>query len=418
MLSDWIARRIVSANPYEAFRLGVQASYNGDVDSDGDLVRKVQDECNRLGVWRKCWSASTWGRGYGGTIIHIVTDDDRVEEQLNHDRVNRIYSLDVYDPNEVTPQLATEWNPFVDRDTDLLWPDHEYYTVYASNLTIPNLHPSRVACFGGLLTSRLERQTYYRGWDAPVLQPVWDQLREFQGSNQSITRMLQSSSQAVLKIPRLWSLVVQGGKERLRSRLQAATLASSVGNVLPINDDETMEFVERTFAGIKDLGEFELLLVAGAAEMPATILFGRSPAGLNATGESDTEAWYSSVESRRAADYGPPMIRIVQLIARTMGAQDPDGWGVSWPSLWRLDPLQQAELEERQTMTDDARIAQGMPADVIIRHRYGGGEYRSDPPMLSDADLDALEREPEQMELGLEEPADPENEEESRIVKP
>jgi len=200
---------------------------------------------------------------------------------------------------------------------------------------------------------------------------------------------MQSASQSVLKIPNLWDLVVKGQMERLRSRLRAASLASSVGNTLPINADEEMKFVERSFAGIKDLGEFELLLVAGAAEMPATVLFGRSPAGMNSTGESDREAWYSSVEAKRQADYKPPMETILQVIAVTQGATDPGGWCIEWPSLERLNSLEQAQLEEQQVATDQARIELGIPQDLIIRHRYSG-EYRSTAPVLTEADIDEM----------------------------
>jgi hypothetical protein len=167
-----------------------------------------------------------------------------------------------------------------------------------------------------------------------------------------------------------------------------------------------LSYVERTFAGVRDLGEFELLLVAGAAEMPATVLFGRSPAGLNATGESDLDTWLAVVGAWQTSTYGPPVTQVVQLVARTQGAQDPDGWGVVWPNLEPLSLKATAELEKIHAETDAVRVERlGMPLEVVMRHRYGGGEYRTAPPLMTDDELDDLTAQREADEEAAEEAA-------------
>jgi hypothetical protein len=381
MLGDWVARRM--------FRNGAAVAYHGESDRDRDLVRDVQVECDSLLLWRRGQEAATWGRGFGGSIIHVVTDDGKVDQPLVPERVRKVFSLDVYDPNEVTPKQAATWDPF---DPACLrhWPDHESYRVSSSMVQIPALHPSRVAAFGGILTARADRWSKFSGWDASVLQPPFDQLREFSAEKQSISRMLANASIKVLKIPNLWALISDGQKTRLQTRLRAASMSSNVGNTYPIDGDEELSFVERTFAGVRDLGEFELLLVAGAAEMPATILFGRSPAGMNATGESDTDAWLAVVGAWQTATYGPPVTQIVQPVARTMGATDPDAWGVIWPNLEPLSLKATAALEFQIAQADLLRIDLGMPADVIMRHRYGAGQFDPTPPIMTEDDLEAM----------------------------
>jgi hypothetical protein len=73
-----------------------------------------------------------------------------------------------------------------------------------------------------------------------------------------------------------------------------------------------------------------------------------------------------------------------------MGAEDPDGWGIVWPNLEQLSLKAQAELEEIITRTDTTRIDQGMDPMIIFTHRYGEGEYRTTPPMLTTEQIDDM----------------------------
>ena len=61
-----------------------------------------------------------------------------------------------------------------------------------------------------------------------------------------------------------------------------------------------------SFDGIKDMHEAFMTEVAGAAEIPVTKLFGRSPDGMNATGEADMRNYYERIASlqRRSGEHG------------------------------------------------------------------------------------------------------------------
>ena len=54
-----------------------------------------------------------------------------------------------------------------------------------------------------------------------------------------------------------------------------------------LGENDSFETHQYTFGGIADTYDRFMMDVAGAAETPVTKLFGRSPAGMNATGESD-----------------------------------------------------------------------------------------------------------------------------------
>lgn len=61
-----------------------------------------------------------------------------------------------------------------------------------------------------------------------------------------------------------------------------------------------LETHQYTFGGLADCYQQFIMDISGAAEIPVTKLFGRSPSGLNATGESDLQNYYDMIaESRK-----------------------------------------------------------------------------------------------------------------------
>ena len=51
-----------------------------------------------------------------------------------------------------------------------------------------------------------------------------------------------------------------------------------------------------TLSGVKDIVETTFATISAVSNVPQTVLFGRSPAGENATGDGDLENWYSYVQ--------------------------------------------------------------------------------------------------------------------------
>src|SRR5690606_24175510 len=118
--------------------------------------------------------------------------------------------------------------------------------------------------------------------------------------------------------------------------------------------------------------------LASAAGMPLTRLMGMSPAGLNATGESDLANWYSVVEAYGEREILPALRTIIRAIALSEGLPNinVDELDVTFPSLWQLDPKETAELRKMVAETDAIYIQNGvlLGADVALS-RWGQGEW-------------------------------------------
>jgi phage-related protein (TIGR01555 family) len=334
----------------------------------------------------------------GGLILGVNNALTVADEPLRDEAIRELDYLTVIDRRDLS---VSRWRP---PRENTYFAEHEFYIPAGDRqihgMDLASIHASYIVGFGGTQTSIRDRRRYFSGFDAPVLQLVWDVLRRFDAANQSIDSMLQDGSQGVMMIRDLWKVVTQkGGLSKLETRLELSALYRAAHKWLILDaggadgsPPEDFRWVQRSFAGLSDLTQDKQALVASVADMPITQLFGRSPAGENATGEHDMLNWQASVASWFRTSAQPQITRIVQIIARTLGASDPERFIATIPSLQQMSAQQQAELEERIAKTDDIRIQQGFPEAVILRHRYGQGEYKADPPMLTEDDLDMLER--------------------------
>jgi phage-related protein (TIGR01555 family) len=94
------------------------------------------------------------------------------------------------------------------------------------------------------------------------------------------------------------------------------------------------------FAGIPEaLVQFGQQL-AGALQIPLVRLFGMSPAGFSATGESDLRTYYDNIAARQKRDLQGGMNIIYRVAARSAGLELGDNFQFSWVPLWQMTFLE------------------------------------------------------------------------------
>lgn len=384
-LQDPIAGLIVDAVVDDGMRAGFQINYAGESDRDRQLLPEVRSAGNDLGLEAAVRLAAKSARALGGAAILPVVNggDVSAARPISIDQISSVDRLIVADARDLTP---TSW--VVD--------EVEYFTYAPARLDLttiatPTLHQSHLILFPGVDTSARDRQTYFKGWDRSVLQRVWEKIRDFQQNWASATAMLQNGSMGVLKVPKLWKMLTSMGRGVFVKMLADIQQTMWIARIFPISSDEEFTFEDRTFAGVADLLHENQPLIAMAADMPVTRLFGVSPAGMNATGVSDERNWLSRVASYRRSHIVPSLNRLMRLIAKTVGATDLAGWSIQWPELEVITTSEQTLIDKTTAETDAMRIASGLPASTILLHRFGSGEYTGTPPRLSKDDRKAIE---------------------------
>jgi phage-related protein (TIGR01555 family) len=226
------------------------------------------------------------------------------------------------------------------------------------------VHASRLIQFPGATTTNRKRNQN-QGWDLSVLQRVYATLKSFDSMFSSTDAMFADASQAVFKLQGLIDALGESdgsGENDVRTRLQLMDMMRSSGKAIMLdagdeNGDGAEDFstVDRATLGSLDgtMQQYYIRLAA-AAGMPLTVLLGMSPAGMDATGESDMILYYNRVDIYRKKVLEPRILRIVRMLARELGDEDPSEWKISWPELARPKPL---DVATEAKMKVDACVA-------------------------------------------------------------
>jgi uncharacterized protein len=117
-----------------------------------------------------------------------------------------------------------------------------------------------------------------------------------------------------------------------------------------------------------------MLRLAAAARMPVSLLMGQAPAGMNATGESDTRFFYDHVCAEQEA-LKPKLEGLVKILA---GDED-IRVSIDFPALWQMTDREKAELRRMEAETDRIYLQEGvlLPEEVAIK-RFSSGDFTID----------------------------------------
>jgi uncharacterized protein len=386
-----MAARVVDTLPREMFRKGFSVKIE-----DTEATKAVNEKLTKLSTRQRYTDAIRWGRLFGGSAILIGANDRRsADRELVPERADDVMWLYVVDRRFLWPlsYYQDEGSPkFGQPETYMVSPMAGQLT-----RTTKVVHESRLILFGGAPTGEQERQEN-GGWDLSVLQRPHGVLRQFDTSWQAIENLLVDGHQAVYKMAGLADAISDGDKEYLVKRAQLADMARSVVRAMVIDagdgQETPAEEFERqsvSFESIPQTLDKIMLRLAAAAEMPVTILMGQSPAGMNATGESDFRWFYDRTESERVHEVEPELRKLIDLWARTKAGraalgEAPPEYAIAWPSLWSESPLNEAERRSKLAAADAAYVTAGvlLPEEVALS-RFPADGFGEDIVLTDDA---------------------------------
>lgn len=103
--------------------------------------------------------------------------------------------------------------------------------------------------------------------------------------------------------------------------------------------------------------------MAGAAEMPATKLYGRSPDGMNATGESDMVMYYESIAQKQERMLRPALERLIPIMCISLFGAVPDDFEVVFEPIATVSASEKANIGGQIT----GNVVQAFNAGLIGR---------------------------------------------------
>ncbi|MBM6985416.1 MAG: DUF1073 domain-containing protein [Acidaminococcaceae bacterium] len=139
------------------------------------------------------------------------------------------------------------------------------------------------------------------------------------------------------------------GTTGLHNTIQGMNAMMNNNSIQILGENDSFETHQYTFGGIADTYDRFMMDVAGAAETPVTKLFGRSPAGMNATGESDMQNYYDVIEEKQESILRPIYDKLLPIMAMSALGAVPDDLDFEFNAVRRPDEDEMSDLASKNT---------------------------------------------------------------------
>ncbi|MBC3540647.1 DUF1073 domain-containing protein [Rufibacter sediminis] len=321
-----------------------------------------------------------WGNLFGGAIMVMGIDDNgTLDMPLDEKNIRDIAFLRVYDRHQIS------WMPsdINDNPNSPNFGQPEWYTI--SSYTTVNtfrVHASRVLRFNGADASERTKASN-QGWGDSALQAVYEELRDYGIIKASSVSIVQDFVQVILKIQGLMALIAAGREEEVKTRMAMLDLTRSVNNTILLDGGadgkgEDYEKKSSSVTGLPDLIDRFALALSGVTGIPVTKLFGQSPAGLSATGESDIRNFYDDIKSKQEDILLPMLHRLARLMMLSKNGpykgREPANWNIQFNPLWQMTDLEEVDWKYKIGQTDALYVSNGiLSPDEVAISRFGNG---------------------------------------------
>lgn len=328
--------KIVDRPAEEALKHGME--YNV---GDPQLEEFLDDALDRLDWEDKATTAIRWARLFGGSIIVMLLDDGRgLEEPVNWADIHSVEELLVYERAVVQPDPDTYRTGKA-----------TYFDVSSTYGGFFRVHRSRCLVFknGSLPEFGAPQQYFY--WGLPEYIRIKRDLSIVLKTHQNAANMIEKSVQPVYKMMGLQdTLAAEGGDTAVLKRLNVIDQARGMLNSIAVDmDGEDYDFKTFQMTGTKEILESTCNLLSAVTCIPQTILFGRSPAGENATGESDLENYYNFVEGIQKRMLKKNIRTLIKAIVQAGvydgSIENPGNIKPTFKPLWSLSETEKATVE-------------------------------------------------------------------------
>lgn len=378
--SNGLAQKIVNIIVDDAMR--------GFIEADYDLLQ----EMSRIKLKQRITDGCYAGRLYGGALLVAFVDDGlELEKPVNLNRIDKIISIKVFDKSQVT-WFSGDLNTNYGSEH---FGEPEFYTInsYSNVMDVGVIKVHRSRCFlmnGATTTNRM--RLYNGGWDLSIMQSCFAALRNYGIVTDSSAEIIQDFVQVIFKLNGLAQKMVQeGGDAVIKRRLNYIDMSRSITNSIFVDATEDYEKKASSVAGLADLWDRFSEVVCSVTGYPATKLFGRSPAGMNSTGDSDMKNYYDMVGAYRSDQVQPALDWIVELLEhQKTWKKKPKTFDWEFPSLIATSDLETAKIKKEYAEIDCMYIDRAaIDASEAWQQRFGQEKFNYNIK-LSEPEKDTL----------------------------
>lgn len=408
---DDVAARIAEIIPREMTREWIDLSIDTnqdesselrteDVSEAANLATEVLNKLDVLKAKRRTYEALVFARVYGNGALFLGIDDGNdPAEPLDEDSIRSFDFITAFDRWEL--RIERYYQDF--RSPDFGMPEIFRIVQTKAPGFVPDpsfnalIHESRMVVFDGTFTTRRRRRDN-GGWADSIYSRLESVIRDYSTSFEGVAAHLQDWGQFVYKMRGLADALASDQDKVILDRIQTVDITRSMIRAILLDADaESVERIATPAAGIDALLDRMSMRLAQAAEMPLTLLQGRSPAGENATGESDIQFFYDQIRAKQESELRDPIEKMIRLILKSADGPtrglEPENYSFEFRPLWQMDDKEKAEVRLTQAQADAIYLdREVVTADEVAHSRFGGDRYSTDT-QLDMVERDAAERE-------------------------
>lgn len=379
-MSSWLAGKIVSVPAEDMTREWVDLSWDGhdDAQDDDKAIRKAE---RKFDFRAKVLEALLWARLYGGAVIVIGLRGENLATPLVIENIKEgsLVSLIVKDRWHFTSSGARDMEP---------GPNFGLPISYLITPSSQQVHHTRVIRFNGrrLPESLWLANTY---WDASELGHIIDNIKDYDAGRAGTASMLWDASVDVLRLALLKEQLAQkDGEKKILSRLLTMLRMKSMNRTIVLDKEDEYAQKSNTFSGVKDVLAQFVLDVSGAADIPITRLFGQSPAGLTATGESDIRNYYDHIGAKQESQLWGPLMKLYEVLIRSTLRRFPDDFQIEFRPLWQVTAPEKATIDKTKAERDAIYLKEGVVTEGLVARQLKADNTYS---MMEDDDVEMAE---------------------------
>ena len=302
-------------------------------------------------VTRKLSMAMKAARQFGTGCIIMITKEDTLDQPLVPDRIGNGDLLNLLVLNRFEMSVNQ-----IDEDIgSKTFGRPAMYTLHPKRgRVLIQVHPSRVIRFDGIYaTSDSGFHSFDQYWGVSSLVPIIEALLRDEATAAATAHLVQRASVFIMKVDGLREAragannpndpgafnIDQAGADFNRD-------LSNFRLAMVDMENEELDVVETRFSGLPELMDKYSERIASAARIPLTRWLGRSPGGLNSTGDSDMNNYVMMVEGLRDRVVVPELNRLDEVLAKSAGIIGYEPGDYTWPSLLELGDREQAEVSK------------------------------------------------------------------------
>jgi phage-related protein (TIGR01555 family) len=288
----------------------------------------------------------------------MVNDGRNLYEPLDSKSIRDIVDIRIYDRGVVIPDQTALYGYNVYNPQKSGQP--EFYDVQ-SMFGQFRVHESRCLVFRNGTYNEHSTFGQYLFWGLPEYIKIQQALHDATDSHHDAKIMLNQAVQPILKAANFEAgVTAESGESKWRRILQRLDRLRSRFKTIALGPEDSFEFKTAPLTGIKDTVDISKGMLSAVSSMSETVLWGNSPSGQNATGKSDLEISYNTVERMQKLSLKGNLIRLIDMIC-IVGIQGGEIQSkpeikLTFNPLWSVSEQEKADIDILKAKAEQIKV--------------------------------------------------------------